>query len=241
MAKLQDNKSEGKKHGAIPSAVFCIIYLIFVAVIAVYTYMRYRDGGIETREIYRYQFGFMLAVLLGLGDSFHLIPRVLVWLKGSLWNEQMFLGIGNLISSITMTIFYNILIKMGDSIELSDAFYNLNIERLILLFTEIRIIILLLPMNRWFSEDGSRPWAVIRNIPFVVIGILTVIGFINVIRNSYIMPTGFYLNMIVTVIFSFVFYLPVAIDGKKHPVLGVLMIPKTLCYMWMMVVIAFWH
>jgi hypothetical protein len=32
----------------------------------------------------------------------------------------------------------------------------------------------------------------------------------------------------------------VAINGKKNPKLGMLMIPKTICYMIMLGVIAFW-
>jgi hypothetical protein len=225
---------------------FCIIYLMFVIAIAVYTSALYKGYSSLGEDVifpaigYRYGFGFMLAVLLGIGDAFHLIPRIIVCFKGSMWKQDFFLGLGSLISSITMTFFYNILIMLGDSLEYNELEYNYGIEEAILYLTIIRFLILLLPMNKWYTKEGSRKWAVIRNVPFIIIGILTVIGFLNVISNAYTMPAAFYMIIIVTVILSFIFYLPVAINGKKNPKLGMLMIPKTICYMIMLGVIAFW-
>ena len=46
----------------------------------------------------------LMTLLLGAGDSFHLIPRVLNY-----WTDADYtaaLGIGKLITSITMTVFY---------------------------------------------------------------------------------------------------------------------------------------
>ncbi|MBO6166172.1 MAG: hypothetical protein J6O17_07405 [Eubacterium sp.] len=73
-----------------------------------------------------------------------------------------------------------------------------------------------------------------------MIGILAIIGLFNVMANAYTMPAYFYVIIILLIIFSFAFYLPVAIDGKRNPKLGMLMIPKTLCYMAMMGLIVFW-
>ena len=53
-------------------------------------------------------FGIM-AVVLGLGDSFHLVPRALALCTTGLENYTIPLGIGKLITSITMTIFYILL------------------------------------------------------------------------------------------------------------------------------------
>ena len=61
---------------------FCIIYLMFVIAIAVYTSALYKGYSSLGEDVifpaigYRYGFGFMLAVLLGIGDAFHLIPRM---------------------------------------------------------------------------------------------------------------------------------------------------------------------
>ena len=56
-------------------------------------------------------FGIM-AVVLGVGDSFHLIPRAYALLTTGLENNAAALGIGKLITSITMTVFYVILYQI---------------------------------------------------------------------------------------------------------------------------------
>ena len=53
-------------------------------------------------------FGWM-AVVLGVGDSFHLVPRALALCTTGLENYTVSLGIGKWITSVTMTIFYVLL------------------------------------------------------------------------------------------------------------------------------------
>ena len=53
-------------------------------------------------------FGWM-AVVLGAGDSFHLIPRALALCTTGLENYTVPLGLGKWITSVTMTIFYVLL------------------------------------------------------------------------------------------------------------------------------------
>ena len=50
-------------------------------------------------------FGIM-AVTLGLGDAFHLIPRVYALWTAGLEQNAALLGAGKFITSITMTVFY---------------------------------------------------------------------------------------------------------------------------------------
>ena len=196
--------------------IFCIVYLIFVVTIVCVSYKEYdRIAGDMNlhRQSLRFSFAFMMALLLLIGDGFHLV---------------------------TMTFFYNVLLKMGDSVEYHESKYNMGIEKAILVFTIIRVCILLLPMNNWFSKEGSKTWAIIRNVFFVMIGVLTVVGFFRVIAYASTMPSTFYMIIIAMVILSFAFYLPVAIFGKENPKLGMLMMPKTLCYMAMLGIIVFW-
>ena len=244
-----DNISEKKIENAKPlgarlgEAGFCICYLVFVLIVAIFMHNKevslFAESG-PSPDYYRYGFGFLMAALLGGGDAFHLIPRIIVNIRGNMWKKQTFLGAGNLISSITMTLFYNILIAMGDSMEYSPTEYNYEIEKAILVLTTARIILLLFPQNKWYSEEPVRKWAIIRNVPFAIIGLLTLVGLFNVISHANNYPTGFYVNIMIAVLLSFAFYLPVAILGKEKPKLGMLMIPKTMCYIWMMAVITFW-
>lgn len=244
-----DNISEKKIENAKPlgarlgEAGFCICYLVFVLIVAIFMHNKevslFAESG-PSPDYYRYGFGFLMAALLGGGDAFHLIPRIIVNIRGDMWKKQTFLGAGNLISSITMTLFYNILIAMGDSMEYSPTEYNYEIEKAILVLTTARIILLLFPQNKWYSEEPVRKWAIIRNVPFAIIGLLTLVGLFNIISHANNYPVAFYMNIMIAVLLSFAFYLPVAILGKEKPKLGMLMIPKTMCYIWMMAVIAFW-
>ena len=237
---MENTKPLGARLG---EAGFCICYLVFVLIVAIFMHNKevslFAESG-PSPDYYRYGFGFLMAALLGGGDAFHLIPRIIVNIRGDMWKKQTFLGAGNLISSITMTLFYNILIAMGDSMEYSPTEYNYDIENAILVLTIVRIILLLFPQNKWYSEEPVRKWAIIRNVPFAIIGLLTVVGVFNVISHANNYPAAFYVNIMIAVILSFAFYLPVAILGKEKPKLGMLMIPKTMCYIWMMAVIAFW-
>ena len=244
-----DNKKNESEISTIPplgarlgEGIFCIVYLIYVIVIL--CIMKYKASHVPIFDgysyNYAYDFGFMLAFLLLIGDSFHLVPRILVCFKGSIWKQDVFLGIGSLLSSITMTLYYNVLMAMGDTLEYHESMYNLSVEEAMLVLTAIRIVLLLFPQNKWFTREPARKWAIIRNVPFVLIGLLTVYGFIKVISYAYNMSITFYVILIITVILSFAFYLPVAILAKEKPKLGMLMIPKTICYMVMLGVICFY-
>ena len=224
----------------IGEGTFCVLYLVFIFIAA----MMLRNGSklVNDPDSFRLDyiklsFGYGLAILLGVGDSFHLIPRIIYNFHGSLPKKDFLFGLGNLISSITMTIYYDVLIGLGDSLEYNENMYNFDIEQAILILGVIRFIILLLPQNRWYSGEENVRWAIIRNIPFALIGILTVIGYLNVINYADNYPVSLYVQIIIAVILSFAFYLPVAIKGKSNPKLGMLMIPKTLCYIWMIVVV----
>ena len=44
---------------------------------------------------------------------------------------------------------------------------------------------------------------------------------------------GAYYRMVAAILISFGCYLPVTLMSKKHPKVGLLMIPKTCAYIWM--------
>ena len=68
-----------------------------------------------------------------------------------------------------------------------------------------------------------------RNIPFILLGIIAALLFF-VHRN--IIP-GLSL-MWLAIILSFIFYLPVVLWSNKKPKIGMLMLPKTCVYLWML-------
>ncbi len=69
-------------------------------------------------------------------------------------------------------------------------------------------------------------WGVIRNIPFIVLGIIIVCLFFKTRKEIRTLRSVWLL-----VALSFLFYIPVAVAAPLLPMLGMLMLPKTVCYM----------
>ena len=168
-----------------------------------------------------------MAVTLGCGDAFHLIPRAVALCTTGLASYTAVLGIGKLITSITMTIFYLMLYyvwrqryQVSGRKELTIAIWLLSAARIILCF---------FPQNEWTSATPSLAWGVYRNIPFTILGILVVVLFFKSARENNDKP---FKNLWLTVVISFACYLPVVLFAEIYPVVGVLMIPKTCAYVW---------
>ena len=87
---------------AIVETLFDAVYLISVITIGILM-IRGSKGNRQFRL-----FGFM-AVVLGAGDAFHLVPRALALCTTGLENYTVPLGIGKWITSVTMTVFYVLL------------------------------------------------------------------------------------------------------------------------------------
>ena len=87
---------------AIVETLFDSVYLISVITIGIIM-IRGSKG-----ECQFCLFGWM-AVVLGAGDSFHLVPRALALCTTGLENYTVSLGIGKWITSVTMTVFYVLL------------------------------------------------------------------------------------------------------------------------------------
>ena len=92
----------------------------------------------------------------------------------------------------------------------------------------IRIAVCILPQNNWCTEDGNLKLSIIRNAVFAVTGIGVIILYeISGNANGYHMT-----RMVAAIIISFGCYLPVTLFSKTKPKVGLLMIPKTCAYMW---------
>lgn len=171
-------------------------------------------------------FGIMALVLV-FGDAFHLIPRIRsACSKGQLTSERM-LGIGKMITSIGMTLFYVILWTIGT------RFYQPAFAPVwsagIYVMAALRILLALMPQNQWGRDSEYDLWGIYRNIPFLVMGLMTGILF-YLYRDGE--PFGFRF-MWLAIFLSFAFYLPVVVGVKKYPALGMLMLPKSCAYIWM--------
>lgn len=209
----------------IGESVFCAGYLLF-ALVAGIIFLLGRLGAYPA-------FAAVCAamtLLLGAGDAFHLVPRILSNVQGETDDlaEQrrrtFWLGLGNLVSSITMTGFY---ILLFDAMALEPsvagkAHVGQDLVRILLLaLAAVRVVLCLLPQNRWFTRDGDPVWGIRRNIPFVAMGLVTVL-YLLVWYREWLLA--------LLVVLSFACYMGVVVYAHKRPMMGMLMIPKTLCY-----------
>ncbi|MEG1608930.1 MAG: hypothetical protein RR348_03605, partial [Clostridia bacterium] len=131
---------------------------------------------------------------------------------------------------ITMTAFYVILYFIW---ELRSNKKSLPLRITIFALAIIRIVLCLLPQNDWFVVDAPVFWGIMRNIPFAIIGIILIaLCFVQWKQHN----DKDYLFMAIAVILSFGFYIPVVLLANKIPLIGMLMIPKTLAYVWVVLI-----
>lgn len=175
----------------------------------------------------------VMAVVLAAGDSFHLVPRVYALLTTGLEAHAFSLGLGKLITSITMTGFYIILYFILEMVYKPSNKEKIVFRTSLFALAAIRIALCCLPQNNWFSHEGSLLFGVLRNIPFALIGIgIIVMCFIIGKRNN----DKSYYFMALMVILSFGFYIPVVLFSSAVPTIGILMIPKTLAYVGVVII-----
>jgi hypothetical protein len=169
------------------------------------------------------RFGIM-ALILGAGDAFHLVPRILFHHSGGRRDYRAALGYGKLVASITMTLFYLLLWSIGRSRYPALAWGRYDIPVLVLAIG--RIVFCLLPQNRWAAEAPPRRWSLYRNMPFFGLGFIVAAAY-----GFAAYHTGDVLSFVwLAVAVSFACYIPVVLFGDKHPKLGMLMLPKSCAY-----------
>ena len=205
---------------AIIETLFDACYLI--GVVALGIIMIAKSHGNKQYKL----FGIM-AVVLGLGDSFHLVPRAIALCTTGLENYTTALGIGKFITSITMTVFYIILYHIWRI--RYDVKGQKNTTIAIYLLALLRIVLCFFPQNAWTSSAAPLSWGIYRNIPFTLMGILIVVLFYKSSREH---NDKLFKNMWLTIVISFGFYIPVVLFAGIVPMIGMLMIPKTLAYVW---------
>lgn len=205
---------------AIFETSFDAIYLIGVIILGIIMMIKSKNNK-------QFKLFGIMAVVLGLGDSFHLIPRAVALCTTGLENYTYALGIGKFITSITMTIFYVILYYIWR------IRYKITDKKIYTVYVYIlaflRIVLCLFPQNAWTFSSAPLSWSIYRNIPFTLMGILIIIIFYKSSRQN---NDKLFKNMWLTIVISFGFYLPVVLFADTIPAIGMLMIPKTLAYVW---------
>lgn len=205
---------------AIMETLFDVVYLTTVITLGIL--MIKRSKGDKQYLL----FGIM-AVVLGAGDSFHLVPRAIALCTTGLDNYVVQLGIGKLITSMTMTIFYILLYYVWRKRYNISGKQGLTISMYLL--SAIRIALCLFPQNAWTSANAPISWGIYRNIPFAIMGLIVIALFYKSAKENKDKSFRF---MWLTIVLSFAFYIPVVLWADVNPLIGMLMIPKTCAYVW---------
>lgn len=205
---------------AIVETLFDAAYLITVITIGII--MIAKSGKNSQYRL----FGIM-AIVLGSGDAFHLVPRAYALCTTGLENFTAALGTGKFITSITMTVFYVILYYVW-RIRYKVKGQN-GVTAAVYILSALRIILCLFPQNKWLSAESPISWGIYRNIPFALLGLLIIVLFYKSAKENNDKPFKW---MWLTIVLSFGFYIPVVLWADAIPMIGMLMIPKTCAYVW---------
>lgn len=176
----------------------------------------------------------LMALILGVGDAFHLFPRIeSLWAAGPEVPIQA-LGLGELITSITMTVFSLLLYFVWR------LRYQVRGRRfltlLVFLLCALRIALCLSPENGWTASESPLSWSIARNLPLVLLELMLMVLFFRSSRSA---ADYHFRWMWVTIALSLVFYLPVVLWADAIPALGMLMMAKSCAYVWTLL-IGYW-
>lgn len=164
------------------------------------------------------------AVVLAVGDAFHLVPRIAVIMTANEERYRKAMGMGKLVTSVTMTLFYLLLWQIA--VELLP--HTATLTPIVWLLAAVRILLCMPRQNGWLERYPPVQWGIYRNLPFVIMGVVTAVVFLQA-------PAPIW-QLSPAILLSFAFYLPVVLWANSHPRLGMLMLPKTCAYLWMLAV-----
>jgi hypothetical protein len=169
--------------------------------------------------------------LLALGDTGHVGFRVLAYaldgLDSSLtvFGAQVGLvGVGALATSITVTIFYALMVAIWwTRFDKRPGWF----AYLLLAAAVVRLVLVLSPANEWNRTVPPQPWALYRNLPLILQGLG--VAYL-ILRDARASNDRVFTWVGVMILISYAFYMPVILLVQQFPLIGMLMIPKTMAY-----------
>jgi hypothetical protein len=181
---------------------------------------------------------FLLAFsLLAAGDTFHVGARVVTAVLGGVRAtvmvggvEASFIGLGMLATAYTVTVFYMVLAearKLRSGGGADAAFWIVEV------LLGLRLVLMALPGNAWESPVPPSGMGLVRNLPLAAAGVLMAILFVVEGRRG---RDRAWELIGWSMIASYGFYTPVILFAARIPMLGLLMIPKTVAYVAMGIV-----
>lgn len=169
----------------------------------------------------RFRWAFLL---LALGDTGHVGFRVVAYALGGLEANPLWVGLGALATAITVTFFYVLMLDIWRV--RFDKKYGW-FEYLLIASVPVRFIVMALPGNDWGSTVPPEFWGPFRNIFLIILGVGVLF---LLLRDSIRDNDRLFRSVAYCIFFSYLFYTPVIFWVRDYPMLGMLMIPKTVMY-----------
>jgi len=169
--------------------------------------------------------------LLALGDTGHVGLRVWAYALGDLgataalgnWRLGL-VGLGALATAVTVTFFYVLMLFIWQ-MRFKKPLGGFGVA--LLATAVVRLLLMLPAANQWHSVVPPQPWAIIRNLPLMIMGLG--VAYL-ILRDARATGDRLFTRIGVMILVSYAFYAPVIFFVQRAPMLGMLMIPKTLAY-----------
>ena len=169
--------------------------------------------------------------LLALGDTAHVGFRVLAYAMGDMAAQVSFLGtqfgllgLGQLTTSITVTLFYVLMLAIWRS--RFNKEYG-PFEHFLFACAVVRLLLIALPANQWDSLVPLQPWATVRNLPLLIQGLG--VAYL-ILRDAWANKDRTFWWIGIMILVSYACYMAVVLFVQQVPLIGMLMIPKTVAY-----------
>ena len=208
---------------------FNVTYLLVVwGLVIVMVRQRERVAPADQRVARLVRWAF---ALLALGDTGHVGFRVLAYAQGDLettitlfGQEIGLVGLGALSTAITVTLFYVLVLEIWRS--RFGKRYGW-FEVLLLVAAGARLILMIPAANQWNSTVPPQPWSLVRNIPLMIQGLG--VAYL-ILRDARQAADRAFTWIGISILVSYAMYIPVILFVQQAPLIGMLMIPKTMAY-----------
>jgi len=209
--------------------IFNVSYLITVCALVIA--MLRRQGNVPASQQPLTRALILAFALLALGDMGHVGFRVIAYAMGSLeatipllGRDIGLVGLGALSTATTVTVFYVlVLVIWRKRFDKAYGWFG------ILLFAAaaVRLVIMAFPQNQWGRTTPPAGWSLVRNAPLMLQGLG--VAYL-ILRNAATAHDRAFTKIGWMIIVSYTFYTPVILFVQRVPMLGMLMIPKTMAY-----------
>jgi hypothetical protein len=169
--------------------------------------------------------------LLALGDTGHVGFRVWAYAQGSLETSLQIagrqvglVGLGALATAITVTFFYVLMLELW-RVRFHKRYGAF--EYFLLAMAVLRLAMMVLPQNDWNAVVPPQPWSTLRNLPLSILGLG--VAYL-MLRDGRRAGDRAFWWMGIMILVSYACYIPVILFVQQAPMIGMLMIPKTLAY-----------